>query len=90
MKNTATIPCPQGVTPDDMIARRDHIVEYLEANKIFDHKDLTELSSTTFMYIINLKDKDTNLSLEQAYGSVFAREITKDIMARLLIGAYSI
>jgi len=83
------IPCPQGVTPEQMIARRDEIAKYLKSNKIFTKAVLVENSKEVFRYIINIKDSN-GVALTNAFGTEYSKQIVNDIMSYLLLGAYSI
>ena len=83
------IPCPQGVTPEQMVARRDAIASHLKSKKVFTKDHLIANSREVFRYIINIKNQD-GIDLTHEFGTEFAKQIVNDIMSYLLLGAYSI
>ena len=83
------IPCPQGVTPEDMITRRDAIASHLKSKKVFTKDHLVVNSREVFRYIINIKNAQ-GVDLAHEFGTEFAKQIVNDIMSYLLLGAYSI
>jgi hypothetical protein len=82
-----SIPTPEGVTVEKILARRDELVAFYAKAKCFDKQMLVVHSKECYKVVINTKNEQ-GIDLVHSLGTDNAKLLTNEVLFHLLTGSY--